>query len=87
MPDRESRPLERDGGAAPRRRRRSPFLGVVGGAGEAAGSAAGSALDAVAGLASGLADALGGVVREAAGPRRTAVNEDGEARDEPRERP
>ena len=79
--------LDQPGEPHPEPRPRSPFLGVVGGAGEAAGSAAGSALDAVAGLASGLADALGGVVREAAGPRRTAVNEDGEARDEPRERP
>ena len=71
----------------PEPRPRSPFLGVVGGAGEAAGGAADSALDAATGLASGLADALEGVVREVAGPRRTAVNEDEEARDEPRERP
>ena len=87
MPDCESRTPDRESGAAPARRPRSPFLGVVGGAGEAAGAAAGSVLDAAAGLASGLAGALEGVVQEAAGPRRTARNEDGEARDEPRERP
>ena len=86
MPDRESRPPERDGGAAPRRRPRSPFLGVVGGAGEAAGEAAGSALDAAAGLASGLAGTLEGVVCEATGPRRPPATEDDEERDDPRER-
>ena len=71
----------------PEPRPRSPFLGVVGGAGEAAGGAAGSALDAATGLASGLADALEGVVREATGSQRPAASEHDEARDEPRERP
>ncbi|MYA19243.1 MAG: hypothetical protein F4Z25_03020 [Chloroflexi bacterium] len=70
---------------APEPRRRSPFLGVVGGAGEAAGDAAGSALDAIAGLASGLANALEGVARDATGPACAAGDEDCEERDERRE--
>ena len=86
MPDRESRTPDREGDTA-KPRPRSPFLGVVGGAGEAAGGAAGSALDAATGLASGLADALEGVVREATGSQRPAASEHDEARDEPRERP
>ena len=86
MPDCESRTPDRESGAAPARRPRSPFLGVVGGAGEAAGEAAGAALDAATGLASGLADALEGVVREATGSQRPAASEHDEARDEPRER-
>ena len=86
MPEPVSRP-DQQGEEAPKPRPRSPFLGVVGGAGEAGAGAAGSALDAAAGLVSGLADALEGVVREAAGPACTPGDPDCEARDEPRERP
>ena len=72
---------------APKPRPRSPFLGAVGGVGEAAAGAAGSGLGAAAGLASGLANALEGIVREAAGPACSADDPDCEARDDPRERP
>ena len=85
MPERAARP-DQPGDEAPKPPR-SPFLGVVGGAGEAAGGAAGSALGAATGLVSGLANALEGVVREAAGPACAADDPDCEARDEPRERP
>ena len=84
MPDHGSRPPEREGDAA-NPRPRSPFLGVVGGAGEAAGDAAGSALDAAAGLASELAGALEGAVREAIGPQRPPRGTDDEAQDAPSE--
>ncbi len=88
MPEPASRP-DQPGEPDPKARPRSPFLGVVGGAGEAAGDAVGSALDAASGLASGLAGALEGAVREAIGPQRPARDTDGEAQDapsEPRER-
>ena len=78
-------PPDQPDDTAPEPRRRSPFLGVVGGAGEAAGDAAGSALGAVAGLASGLANALEGVARDATGAACAAGDEDCEARDERRE--
>ena len=86
MPEPTAQP-DQQGDEAPKPRPRSPFLDVVGGAGEAAGDAAGSALGAAAGLVSGLADALEGVVREAAGPACTAGDPDCEERDEPREAP
>ncbi len=86
MPEPASR-SDQQGGEAPRPRPRSPFLGVVGGAGEAGAGAAGSALDAAAGLVSGLADALEGVVRGATGPACAAGDPDCEPRDERREAP
>ncbi len=85
MPEPASR-LDQPGEPDPEPRPRSPFLGVVGGAGEAAGSAVDSALDAAAGLASGIAGALEGAVREATEPRRPAPTGDDEALDEPRAR-
>ena len=86
MPEHGSAPPNGPGESAPEPRR-SPFLGVVGGAGGAAGDAASSALDAAGGLASGLANALEGIVREATGPVCAPGDPDCEARDEPRERP
>ena len=86
MPEPTSQ-ADQQGDEARKPRPRSPFLGAVGGAGEAGAGAAGSVLDTAAGLVTGLADALEGVVREAAGPACTAGDPDCEERDEPRERP